>query len=130
MALKYLRAAVILTAIRLSCPLPPAAAIPPSVSMNLPVLGTAYKWHHTAFVLLRLACFSEHRVLQVCPRGARVGMPFPCMDGLYSLSPPSSGGLFPASPGGRRDAGWPFPLLAQRPGPSTHPVMVCGFGKF
>lgn len=38
-----------------------------SVSMNLTTLGTAYKLDHIVFVLLCLATFTQHNVLEVHP---------------------------------------------------------------
>ena len=44
--------------------------------MNLPILGTSYKWNHTAFVLLWLTYFTHHNVFKVhlCSRFTRCSM--------------------------------------------------------
>lgn len=46
-------------------PQPLVISILPSVSINLPLLGTTYKLNHTVFVLLCLAHFTWHNVFKI-----------------------------------------------------------------
>lgn len=39
-----------------------------SAALSLTILVSSYKWYNVVFVLLCLAYFTQHSVLQVCPR--------------------------------------------------------------
>ena len=51
----------------LPLPQPLVTSILLSVSMNLLILGTSYKWNHTLFVLLFLAYFIKQNVFKIHP---------------------------------------------------------------
>ena len=45
-------------------PLNPVTSSLLFMSMHLPILGISHRWDHIIFVLLCLACFTEHNVLR------------------------------------------------------------------